>query len=82
MTPLLTPTPEGFKSILRSELRARGIDGAGIASIKIQNKHAILHWLWQGKACELKLDRLFGAYMDGRDYLQGLRDQLDRAFFR
>lgn len=76
----MTATPSGFVDIVRSELRARGIDGAGVASITVKRNHATLHWLWQGRACHLTLDRYFDAYMDGRDYLRGLRERLDREF--
>ena len=74
-------TSDAFVEIIRRELRRRGVDGPGVASITVENNHAVLHWLWQGRACSVSLDRHFDRYMDGFDYQSGLGEALDRAFF-
>lgn len=73
-------TPDGFVEIVKRELRSRGIDGPGIASITVNKKtRATLNWLWQGKACHVTLDKHFGRYMDGGDPLPGLGEAIDQA---
>ncbi len=73
-------TPSGFVEIVKRELRQRGIDGPGTASITVQkNTRAHLNWLWGGKVCRVSLDAHFGRYMDGGDCLAGLRDAIDMA---
>lgn len=73
-------TADRFVGRLRLELRKRGIDGAGVASITVKNNKAKLNWLWQGKACCLSLDKIYDRYMDGLDVESELRDALDQAF--
>lgn len=73
-------TPDGFVAIVKRELRQRGIDGPGIASITVQrNTRAHLNWLWGGKVRRVSLDAHFDRYMDGGDCLAGLRDAIDMA---
>jgi len=74
-------SPDAFVEIVKRELRSRGIDGPGVASITVKkNTRAHLNWLWQGKACRVSLDAHFARYMDGGDCLAGLRDAIDREF--
>jgi hypothetical protein len=75
------PNAKGFQHFLRHELRKRGVDGPGMASIEVKDNHAVLHWLWQGKHCRLTLDRHYDRYMDGMAFLPELRDALDHEFF-
>ena len=70
-----------FVEIVKRELRRRGVDGPGVASITVKkNTRATLNWLWQGKVCHVSLDTHFGRYMDGGDCLPGLSDAIDREF--
>lgn len=73
-------TADRFVARLRLELRKRGVDGAGVASITVKNNKAKLNWLWQGKACFLSLDKIYDRYMDGLDVERELCDALDHAF--
>lgn len=74
-------TADGFVEIVKTELRKRGVDGPGVASITVSKKtKAKLNWLWQGKACSVSLDAHFGRYMDGGDCLPSLTEAIDRAF--
>lgn len=74
-------TPDGFVEIVKRELRSRGVDGRGVASITVQKgTRAHLNWLWQGKVCKVSLDKHFGRYMDGGDCLPGLSEAIDQAF--
>lgn len=73
-------TVDRFKNMLRYELRKRGVDGPGVASITVKGNRAKLNWLWQGKACCVSLDKHFNHYMDGMDIARELRDALDQAF--
>lgn len=75
-------TPEAFLDVLRGELRKRGVDGAGTASVKVKDNHAVLHWLNKGKACSLALDKHYDRYMDGFVFEAALSDAIDQAFFR
>jgi hypothetical protein len=75
------PSAMGFQNILRHELRRRGVDGAGAASITVKDNHATLNWLWQGKKCRLSLDRHYDRYMDGFEYRRELADAIDHEFF-
>lgn len=75
------PSAAVFQSVLRHELRRRGVDGPGKASITVKDNHAVLHWLWQGQQCRLVLDRHYDRYMDGLDYRRELADALDHEFF-
>lgn len=71
---------KGFVEIVKRELRKRGIDGPGVASITVQkNTRAHLNWLWHGKVCRVSLDAHFGRYMDGGDCLAGLGEAIDQA---
>lgn len=74
-------SPDGFVEIVKSELRKRGVDGPGIASITVKKNHANLNWLWKGKLCVLSLDKHYDRYMDGLDFNASLSEALDQAFF-
>lgn len=72
-------TPDQFVEIVKRELRRRGVDGPGIASITVNKAtRARLNWLWQGKACSVILDQHFGRYMDGGDPVPSLSEAIDR----
>jgi len=73
-------TPDGFVEVVKSELRKRGVDGPGIASITVKKNHAKLNWLWEGKQCALSLNKHFDRYMDGFTFESALQDDLDKAF--
>jgi len=74
-------SPHEFVEIVKRELRKRGIDGPGVASITVNKRtRASLNWLWQGKVCKVSLDAHFGRYMDGDDCLPGLTEAIDKAF--
>ena len=75
-------TTEAFVEIVRSELRRRGVDGAGVASIKVKDNHATLHWLNKGKAYTVTLDKHYDRYMDGFVFDVALSDAIDQAFFK
>lgn len=72
-------TAGAFVEIVRSELRKRGVDGSGVASIKVKDNHATLHWLNKGKKCSVVLDRHYNRYMDGFVFEAGLSDAIDQA---
>lgn len=73
-------TPDGFVEIVRSELRKRGVDGPGVASITVDKKtNATVNWLWRGKVCHVLLNKHFSRYMDGGDCLAGLGEAIDIA---
>lgn len=72
--------PDEFVELVKREIRARGVDGPGVASITVKNTRAHLNWLWQGKVCRVLLDAHFGRYMDGGDCLPGLAEEIDKAF--
>jgi hypothetical protein len=75
-------SPDDFVEIVKAQLRSRGVDGPGVASITVNKKtQATLNWLWQGRKCSLSLNKHFGRYMDGGDCLPGLSEAIDRAFF-
>ena len=80
-TTRVEPTSEAFVEVVRSELRKRGIDSAGVASIKVKGNHATLHWLNKGKACSVTLDKHYDRYMDGFQFEAALSEAIDKAFF-
>lgn len=73
-------TADAFVEIVRAQLRKRGVDGAGVASITVKNNRARLNWLWCGKACSVSLDAHYDRYRGGFDFHAGLEEAIDKAF--
>lgn len=75
----LDTSADSFLDVLREELRERGIDGAGVASVTVKSNRAKLHFLRGGKAVSLSLDKHYDRYRGGFEYRGALRDDLDKA---